>query len=323
MQITTHHLWQPRRDVFLTGYVLDASAQIQADVCKPAIVICPGGAYLRISDQEAEAVALRFAAYGYHAFVLTYSVGPACAMPTPLLELAKSLHFVRANARQWRLDPDRVAVCGFSAGGHLCASLCTHWDEAAARLQVPAAQVRPNAAILGYPVTDLTAPLPPLPLSALSGPVTDPDHPELAVLAPFRCCLEDRDGKLQLQLSRGMLPYLLGCEAPSARQLREHSPCYHVTAQTPPTYLWTTGDDEMVPPEHTLRYAQALLACGVATELHLFVHGRHGLSLADHTCAADPGGINPACQPWVPMALRWLDHIWSAESPAHMQEDHP
>lgn len=312
MECITYYPWEDRRDVFLTGYVLGASEQIQVGVRKPAVVICPGGAYLRISDQEAEAVALRFAAYGYHAFVLTYSVGEACAMPAPLLELAKSILYVRAHADAWLIDPRRVAVCGFSAGGHLCATLSTQFPLAAQLLDADPELVRPDAAILGYPVTDLTLPLPPLPLSALSGPVLDPAHPEEAVLPPFRGCVVREDGQWLIRLDRGMLRPLLGCDTPTEAQLREYSPVFHVTAQTPPTYLWATCTDEMVPPENSLRYAAALLGCGVPAELHLFARGPHGLSLADRTCAGGPDYINPACQQWVPMALTWLDQILAA-----------
>lgn len=316
MEVHVYHPWKDRSDVCLRGYVLHASQQIQVGIRKPAVIICPGGAYLRISDQEAEAVALRFAAYGYHAFVLNYSVGPDCAMPGPLLELAKAVLHLRAHAEQWLLAPDRIAVCGFSAGGHLCATLCTRFAVAAELLETTPQAVCPNAAILGYPVTDLTIPMPPLPLSALSGPVADPQHPEDAVLPEFRCCIAREGAQPVLRLDQGMNRYLTGSAAPTQALLMEHSPCLHITAQTPPTYLWTTCNDEMVPPENTLRYASRLAACGVPVELHMFVNGLHGLSLADHTCASGPAYINPACQQWVPMALTWLDQIWSLKGSA-------
>lgn len=309
MQIATFYPWDDRKDVFLTGYVLHASQQIQVGERKPAIVICPGGAYLRISDQEAEAVALRFAAYGYHSFVLSYSVGPACAMPGPLLELAKSVAFLRSRADEWLIDAGRIAVCGFSAGGHLCATLCTRYELAAELLALPPEQVRPDAAVLGYPVTDLTIPLPPLPLSALSGPVTDPAHPELAVLPAFQCCIAETEDGYELRLDQGMNCYLLHSDAPTEAQLREYSPCLHVTERTPPAFLWMTWNDEMVPPVNSLHYAEALLAHGVRAELHMFVNGPHGLSLADRTSAGSEDYVNPACQQWVPMALTWLDAV--------------
>lgn len=313
MEITKYYPWEDRSDVCMTGYVLNASDQIQIGTRRPAILICPGGAYLRISDQEAEAVAVRFAAFGYHAFVLAYSVGDACKMPTPLLEAAKSIAEIRKHADEWLLDPGSVAVCGFSAGGHLCATLSTRWKLAAELLNLPEELVRPDAAILGYPVTDLTIPLPRLPLARLSGEITDPAHPEQAVLPPFRRCVVQEDGTQFIRLDRVMNCILTGSAAPTEAELRALSPINFVSTQTPPTYLWATCSDEMVPPENTVNYASALLAHGVPVEMHLFVQGPHGLSLADHTSAGAPAYVNPACQQWVPMALTWLAHIWKME----------
>jgi len=310
MQITTYYPWEDRRDVFLTGYVLQASEQFQVGVKKPAIVICPGGAYLKVSDQEAEAVALRFAANGYHAFVLTYSVGPACRMPTPLLEFAKSILYIRSHAQQWLIDENRIAICGFSAGGHLCATMSTRYELAAELLGVEPKDVRPDAAILSYPVVDLTLPMPALPLAALSGPVEDPEHPEDAVLPMFKCCIVEENGEKILRLDHGMNGYLIGTSTPTEEQLKEHSPLYHITENTPPTYLWTTWNDEMVPPVNSLLYAQELIAHGVKAEVHMFVNGPHGLSLADHTVSVGEGYVNEAVQQWVPMVMTWLDLIW-------------
>lgn len=310
MQITTWYPWENRRDVFLTGYVQQASQQFQVGQKKPAVIICPGGAYLKISDQEAECVALRFASNGYHAFVLTYSVGSSCAMPTPLLEIAGSILYVRRHAEEWLIDAEKIVVCGFSAGGHLCASISTGYEQAAELMQVEPELVRPNAAILGYPVVDLTLELPPLPLAALSGPVADPLHPEDAVLPAFRCCIAEANGETCLRLDQGMLRCLIGTAEPTPEQRRQYSPVFHVSAHTPPTYLWNTCNDEMVPAENSLRYAQALMAHGVKTELHMFADGPHGLSLADHTSAVGPEYLNAAVRQWVPMAMTWLTRLW-------------
>lgn len=108
------------RTVCLETYLLQNSREFQTDTMRPAVVICPGGAYNRTSDREAEPVALRFLAQGYHAFVLRYSVQRR--FPQPMHDLAKAISIVRAKADDWLVDPDQIAVCGFSAGGHLAAS---------------------------------------------------------------------------------------------------------------------------------------------------------------------------------------------------------
>jgi acetyl esterase/lipase len=108
------------------------------------VLICPGGAYLFCSDREAEPVALRFAAMGYHAFVLRYStyfegkpapfpllgaleVNPHSVHPAPLRDIGAAFLTLRAHADAWRLDMDKIALCGFSAGAHNCAMYATHW----------------------------------------------------------------------------------------------------------------------------------------------------------------------------------------------------
>lgn len=127
-------------NVSLTTYLLDCSPELSNANVRPAVLICPGGAYSFCSDREGEPVALAFLAEGYHAFVLRYSLKQKAAFPAPLHDAEEALSLIRANAAAWRVDPDKIAVCGFSAGGHLAASLAVMGS------------VRPNAAILCYPV---------------------------------------------------------------------------------------------------------------------------------------------------------------------------
>ena len=125
---------------------------LQGKKKRPAVLICPGGGYGFTSEREAEPIALQFNAAGFHAFVLYYSVAPE-KHPQPLLDVSRSMCILREKKDEWNIDSEQIAVCGFSAGGHLAASLGVHWQEP--YLEVPGINIgenRPDALILGYPV---------------------------------------------------------------------------------------------------------------------------------------------------------------------------
>ena len=132
----------------LTVYLRQPSEKMPDVLCRPLVLVVPGGGYDHVSPREGDPVALQFAAAGYHTAVLEYSVGEGAQHYWPLRQLHAALGLLRANAECWGILPDRIAVCGFSAGGHLALS--------GAVLDLPgeeaAAQQRPNAVILGYPV---------------------------------------------------------------------------------------------------------------------------------------------------------------------------
>ena len=137
----------------LFAYVQEETDQIAASSRRPAVIVCQCVGYRFTSDREAEPVALKYAAMGYHAFVLRYSVAPD-VFPAPQLELAAAIHTVRAHAEEWHVAADKVVVTGFSAGGHLAGSLACMWNQE--RLYGPLGlteeQIRPDGAILCYPV---------------------------------------------------------------------------------------------------------------------------------------------------------------------------
>ncbi|GCF09918.1 alpha/beta hydrolase [Dictyobacter arantiisoli] len=204
-----------------------------------AIVICPGGGYGILAPREAEPVALQFAAAGFHAFVLYYSVAPS-RHPQPLRDLSRALNIIRDHADEWQIDSQQIAVCGFSAGGHLAASLGVHWDQPYC-YDIPGLERgknQPNALILCYPVIT-------------SGPFAH----------------------------RGSFNNLLGADA-SAEVLQAMSLEQQINAQTPPTFLWHTVEDASVPVENSLLFASGLRKQQIPFELHIYPHGPHGLSLA-------------------------------------------
>ena len=112
----------------LATYVLNPCMEGDYSKPRPAVIICPGGSYEFTSDREAEPVALAWNTRGYHAFVLRYSVAPS-RFPCALFELATAVAFVREHAGEWNIDPEHIFVCGFSAGGHLTASLGVFWNS--------------------------------------------------------------------------------------------------------------------------------------------------------------------------------------------------
>lgn len=127
----------------LDGYLLDCEVSFGQEQNRPAIVICPGGGYVYCSPREGEPVALGYAARGFHAFVLKYSTGRDAAGFAPLQEVSWAIGLIRENAASWHIDPEKIATCGFSAGGHLAL--------AAGLL----AENKPNAMILGYPAVNI------------------------------------------------------------------------------------------------------------------------------------------------------------------------
>lgn len=129
------------REVSLTAYLLDTGGEFR-NICKrPAVLILPGGGYQFCSEREADPVAMPYLKAGYQAFILRYSVGKHSVWPNPLQDYEQAMEMIRTKAEEWKIFSDKIAVIGFSAGGHLAAAAATMSEN------------RPNAAILGYPVT--------------------------------------------------------------------------------------------------------------------------------------------------------------------------
>ena len=102
---------------YMTAYLLDPGLKLGQDMKRPAVVICPGGGYIYLSPREGEPVALAYATKGFHTFILNYSLGYDAEGFTPLKELDMAIGIIRANADRWQIAEDKIAVCGFSAGG--------------------------------------------------------------------------------------------------------------------------------------------------------------------------------------------------------------
>ena len=281
MQTERLPLRADRADVYLQAYWLDNSTEFQTNRRRPIVIVCPGGGYRATSDREAEPIALRFLARGCHAAVLRYTV--LAPFPAPMLDLARAIVAVRQRAAERWVDPERVSVCGFSAGGHLAAALGVKWDkpELHSALGVSPEAIRPNALILGYAVIDLETVVRP-------APVIDPQT--------------GRSGP-----DTGIVASVFGEPQPPEELLAAWRLDEHVSPATPPTFMWHTAADQVVPAANALRFAAALDAHRVPYELHIFQTGGHGLALADETTDTDDGHlINREAQAWVDLALRWL-----------------
>ncbi|MDR6550784.1 alpha/beta hydrolase [Paenibacillus qinlingensis] len=223
----------------LTTYILDGL------YAKDAVLVIPGGGYKGCSSAEAEGVAMKFLEAGKSAFVLTYTTRLRPSMQPvqkqALRDLSRAMILIRENAEKWRIHPDHIAICGFSAGGHLAASLAVHWNRDFLQnvRGIQANSNKPNAVILGYPVIST--------------------------------------GEF---VHKGSFVNLLGDDA-TKEQLDEVSLEHSVGPHTPPVFLWHTIQDMTVPVENAMIFASALRKSLVPFELHIFPFIGHGTSTSD------------------------------------------
>lgn len=242
-------------------------------VRRPAVVIFPGGGYEFCSQREAEPVALALAARGYQCFVVWYSVsGPR--FPQQLLEAAAAVATVRRHAEEWNVDPERVYVMGFSAGGHLAGSVSTLFNEDVVlnTLSLQREQARPDKAVLCYPVITMT---------------------ELT--------------------HEGSAQNLLGPNRNDAVLIEKTSLCRQVTDRTPPMFLWTTYEDGAVPCENSMMMASALRQQHIPFELHIYAEGDHGMSLCNAQVYSTEdmqreNPVRPRIARWLDDADAWLQN---------------
>lgn len=289
-------LYDNREDVTLTTYVLADSPEMLDGKCRPAILICPGGAYLNCSDREAEPIAMKFAAMGYHTFVLRYStynqgkqdfpvpgkkipVKEHCIHPMPMREIGHAMLIIREHATEWLVDENRIAICGFSAGAHNCAMYATHWHEPVISdyFKRDRENFRPAAVILGYTLSDY--------------------------VYMNRNTMDDPMARDMFDMSNTAF---LGGPTTDEAKLTEVSPARNVTENTPPTFLWATAADELVPVQHTILMARALADKKIPFEVHIFEEGPHGLSTAMQASAGAKSEMNPDAAKWIDLCDAWL-----------------
>lgn len=251
----------------LTVFRID-NISVAPDKKRPMAVICSGGGYSRISDREKEPILLQFLSWGVSACLLEYSVAPN-EFPVALQELASAVALLRSHEKEWQIDKDKIVTCGFSAGGHLAASLGVFWNQdfVFRPLGLSPEEIKPNGQILCYPVIT-------------SG----------------------------IKAHRESFEMLLGQKLKEEGMLELVSLENQVSGQTPRTFLWHTVPDPTVPVENSLLFAQALAKEGVRFEMHIFPEGGHGLSLAtEETAGMRDLMLEPYCSSWISMAKAWME----------------
>ena len=208
-----------------------------------AVVICPGGGYGGLAmDHEGHQIARWLNSHGITGVILEYRHrGKGYGHPAPMLDVQRAIRLTRASAPQWNVNPQRVGVLGFSAGGHLASTAATHFDagDPQAADAVDRQSCRPDFAVLCYPVIAFD----------------------------------------ETYTHRGSQRNLLG-EGASAELIRQFSNEKQVTKDTPPTFLWHTSEDTGVPPQNSVMFYLACQEHGVPAELHIYEKGRHGVGLA-------------------------------------------
>lgn len=241
------------------------------DGVSEAILVVPGGGYGCVcSDREGAPIAEAFAERGISAFVLGYRTAPY-RFPSQLLDAASAIAYIRENAKDFEINPERIYAVGFSAGGHLVGTLATKHKLAEGLLSLPENFARPTACVLAYPVVS-------------------------AECATHGGSFQNLLGKPLFDLT--------------PEEKREHSIEQNVTKDTPPAFIWHTATDELVPPIGSLKLAEAHIKSGVAVITHIYPYGPHGVALANEVTKCDNDGwVQPLCEGWVDTAVDFLKTV--------------
>jgi acetyl esterase/lipase len=238
----------------LTPYLCESNAT------GAALVICPGGGYGFLAPHEGNDYALWLNQHGVTCFVLKYRLGShGYRHPAMLNDAARAVRWVRAHADDYKIDAKRVGIMGSSAGGHLAATLLTHFDSGDTNSAdaVERQSSRPDLGILCYPVISMG-----------------------------------------IETHGGSKLNLLG-KNPSPELVENLSNELQVTTSTPPCFLWTTFEDKTVPMENTMMFAEALRKNHVPFDLHVYEKGGHGMGLMDKPPFAHPHPWAGDCLFWL------------------------
>ena len=256
-------------DAYLEAYIHEPYAELKIGKRK-AMIVCPGGGYVWLSERESEPVALQYFAAGLNVFILHYSVRENSANYAPLIEACLAVKYLRQHADELYVDQDHVFITGFSAGGHVAAWTGTMWHIPEVQAHLGGADpiiCKPTATLPCYPV-----------ISSLPGVRHD-----------------------------GTMMTLNGWKEGDEEGMARFSVDKFVDEKTAPAFIWHTASDGCVPVMNSLIYAEALSKANIPYELHIYPKGCHGLSLANRETSVNNKAIEiPHIAEWINMAIHWV-----------------
>lgn len=258
---------RPYLECYLPGNRCDAEMKVERT--NNTILVLPGGGYGMTSSREHDPIAFQYLAAGFTVFALKYSVKPA-VFPRALYEAYSAIKMIRKYADEWLVDPNRISVCGFSAGGHLAASTGAFWNEDFVKKALGVTdEHKPNALVLCYPV------------------ITAGEYAH-----------------------KGSFKNLLGKDELTDEDIAYFSIENRVNADFPPSFVWHTAEDNAVPVMNSLMLCEELSKNIITFELHIYPKGNHGLALSNHITtkpSSPPSPVKPRA--WVKDSVDFLEEI--------------
>ncbi|MBR3225441.1 MAG: alpha/beta hydrolase [Atopobiaceae bacterium] len=279
----------------LDCYLLDPEVATGVYKTRPALLIAPGGAYLKLAHREGEPVATRFLGMGYNVFVLHYhvyvtappaepdgmpQVDTSSHYPLQIVDAMRAMAYVREHANEWDVDTNRVYTLGFSAGAHVVGSLAERFDdvELLAQAGTTAEVARPSGLVLCYPM----------------------------VSAGKLCHKGSGNTPEQAKMVKLITRAVFGKDDPSSEEFARVDLRKHVRPNMPRTFVWQTGEDEVVTSYETTELVALLQRAGVPVEFHLYERGIHGMALADRSTASREDLLNDEAATWAGLCANWL-----------------
>lgn len=236
------HLKDGDNSVYLKSYV---GEEYEKGVKRDAMLILPGGGYNFCALHEDEPVARAFMYRGFNCFTLFYTVGERASLSVSLKDVSRAIAHIRKNSEKYNINPERIFVVGFSAGGHLAATIGTMWHRE---------------------------------IAAFEGMAEGENKPCGVIISYGACTL----GEYSHELSRN---FVYGKDKLTEDEIKDLSPDKNVTEKSVPAFIWHTQDDEVVHVGNALVMATSLIEKGIPTELRIYPSAPHGVSVLLDGCS--------------------------------------